>query len=113
MAATGVNFGIPVLISQVDWSYNPSVRPPAKQFTEDAGATLDLQKSELLKMVLDRLDQPDDPLRIGIANILDFRPDLQLATSTAVVLSARFPFVTPPGTIVKNDQIALGGYLRK
>ena len=41
-----------------------------------------------------------------MANILDFRPDLQLATSTAVVLSARFPFVTPPGAIVENVGIA-------
>jgi hypothetical protein len=59
----------------------------------------------LRQSVLDRLSRPEDQLQVGIANILDFRPDLQLATSTAVGLSARFPFVTPPGTIVENPKI--------
>jgi hypothetical protein len=59
-----------------------------------------------VQSVLDRLSRADDQLQVGVANILDFRPDLQLATSTAVVLSARFPFVTPPGAIVENARIA-------
>jgi hypothetical protein len=41
----------------------------------------------------------------AIGNILDFRPDLQIATSTAVALSARFPYVTPPANIKRNDRI--------
>jgi hypothetical protein len=58
---------------------------------------------------------PDDQLQVGIANLLEFRPDVQLSTSTAIVLSARFPFVTPPGTIKRNDQIDLarGGIFQK
>ena len=40
-----------------------------------------------------------------IANILDFRPDLQVATSTAIALSARFPYVTPPANIRRNESI--------
>ena len=62
-------------------------------------------RAALLQSVLERLSRPDDQLQVGVANILDFRPDLQLATSTAVVLSARFPFVTPPGAIVENARI--------
>jgi hypothetical protein len=32
-------------------------------------------------------------------NILQYRPDLQLALGTAATLSARFPYVTPPGVL--------------
>jgi hypothetical protein len=107
MSTTGVNFGIPVLISQVDWSFNPlrgmSVKGPKK----GAEAALLVPDSELEKTILERLQNPDDQLQVGIANLLDFRPDVQLSTSTAVVLSARFPFVTPPGTIKRNDKISI------
>ena len=40
-----------------------------------------------------------------IANLLDFRPDLQMSVSTAVALSARFPYVTPPANIKRSDKI--------
>ena len=115
MATTGVNFGIPVLISQIDWSFNPSGGATAKQPDKGVGAALNVPTTGLLQTVLERLDRPDDQLQVGIANILDFRPDVQLATSTAVVLSARFPFVTPPGTIVKNEKISpsRGGIFQK
>lgn len=109
MSTTGVNFGIPVLVSQVDWSYNPSSAPPVRaQAQERARASRSAASdAALLQSVLQRLSRSDDQLQqVGVANILDFRPDLQLATSTAIVLSARFPFVTPPGAIVANAQIA-------
>lgn len=48
---------------------------------------------------------PDEDPNAGVTNILDFRPDLQLTTSSAVVLSARFPFITPPGVITRNATI--------
>jgi hypothetical protein len=115
MSTTAVNFGIPVLISQVDWSYNPSAGVVTRRTPRDVGAMLQVEGSGLLQTVRDRLERPDDELQIGIANMLDFRPDVQLATSTAVVLSARFPFVTPPGTIAKNEQITVspGGIYQK
>ena len=106
MSTTGVNFGIPVLVSQVDWNYNPSSAAPTKSAEKARGAQTAAPSAALLQSVLDRLSRPDDQLQVGVANILDFRPDLQLATSTAVVLSARFPFVTPPGAIVENVGIA-------
>jgi hypothetical protein len=115
MSATAVNFGLPILISQIDWSYNPSAGVVTKQTPGDVGAALHVESTGLLQTVLDRLQRPDDELQIGVANILDFRPDVQLATSTAVVLSARFPFVTPPGTIARNEQITVspGGIYQK
>jgi hypothetical protein len=105
MSTTGVNFGIPVLVSQVDWSYSPGSTVSAKRADKARGAQTAAPSPGLLQSVLERLSRPDDQLQVGVANILDFRPDLQLATSTAVVLSARFPFVTPPGAIVENAQI--------
>jgi hypothetical protein len=42
---------------------------------------------------------------VGVGNLLDFRPDIQVATSTAVVLSARFPLITPPAAIAENSRI--------
>src|SRR5262245_30893909 len=105
MSTTAVNFGIPILISQVDWSYNPSAGVVTKRTGKDVTAALHVKSSGLLQTVLDRLNRPADELEIGIANILNSRPDVQLATSTAAVLSARFPAVTPPGTIRRNDAI--------
>ena len=115
MSTTAVNFGLPILVSQIDWSYNPSAGVVTKQTPKDVGAALHVESTGLLQTVLDRLQRPDDELQIGVANILDFRPDVQLATSTAVVLSARFPFVTPPGTIARNEQITVspGGIYQK
>jgi hypothetical protein len=107
MSATGVNFGIPVLLSQLDWSFNPSRGISVKGPKKGAEAALVVPDSELEKTILERLQNPDDQLQVGVANLLDFRPDVQLTTSTAVVLSARFPFVTPPGLIKRNDQISL------
>jgi len=114
MATTGVNFGIPVLISQVDWSFNPS-RGASFKGKKGSKAELEVRDAGTLQTVLERLRRPDDQLQVGIANILEFRPDVQLNTSTAIVLSARFPLVTPPGTIKRNDQIALedGGIFQK
>jgi hypothetical protein len=107
MSTTGVNFGIPVLVSQVAWSNNPVRTVPSKATdTAVRGAAAPARSAGLLQSIMDRLSRPEDPLQqVGVANVLDFRPDIQLSTSTAVVLSARFPFVTPPGAIVWNKQI--------
>lgn len=107
MSTTGVNFGIPVLVSQIDWSYAPGGgvvrRRGAREATPATQAAA--PSAALVQSVRERLMSPEDQLQVGISNILDFRPDIQLATSTAIVLSARFPFVTPPGAIVENEKI--------
>ncbi|KAB2919235.1 MAG: hypothetical protein F9K29_06365 [Hyphomicrobiaceae bacterium] len=105
MATTGVNYGIPVLISQVDWSNDPRIstltRVARRRIDKGEGPT-----SKEVRDFLRRLELQDQQSRVSaVANILGFRPDLQLATSTAVVLSARFPYVTPPGNIRENEQI--------
>ncbi len=103
MSTTGVNFGIPVLVSQVDWSYS------ASRFIEATAAeralTAPQPSAEILDTIRRKMDNPNDGLQVGVGNILDFRPDIQLTTSTAVVLSARFPFVTPPGAISDSKLI--------
>lgn len=106
LSATAVNFGIPVVVSQVDWSFNPSRGLATTKGTKkDSRTGIVVPEAGLLKTVLDRLRRPEDELQVGVANLLDFRPDVQMNVSTAVGLSARFPFVTPPATIRRNEQI--------
>ena len=98
MNTTGVNYGIPVIFSQLNWSQ-----------TVGGGDAL----SALYRFVskgagneeLDRLMEEHDYRLPTLANVLDFRPDLEIKMSTAVVLSARFPYVTPPGRIARSRDI--------
>ena len=115
MSATAVNFGIPILIAQIDWSYNPVSNVPATPtLARSAAAERTVLSPGLLKTVRDRLLAPEDQLQVGVGNLLDFRPDIQMATSTAVVLSARFPLITPPAAIAENSRIIRpGGLYRK
>lgn len=110
MSTTGVNFGIPVLVSQIDWSYSASRFVPATSTraptpADQRSARGPTTEAEILETVRRKMENPNDGLQVGVGNILDFRPDIQLATSTAVVLSARFPFVTPPGAIADSAAI--------
>lgn len=104
MATTGVNFGVPILLSQIDFSRSQLVTRPRK-VTAVAGISPPSGDSELLSRVREQFAQPGQTVQVHIANVLDFRPDLQIAMSTAAVLSARFPFVTPPGIIGANPKI--------
>lgn len=106
MSATGVNFGIPVLISQIDWSHNPFTSRRAKVSPKQSRAVYPtIEEDEYWSALHQRLRAPEDNPNAGVANLLDFRPDIQLNLSTAVTLSARFPFVTPPGKIAANPHI--------
>jgi hypothetical protein len=97
LSTTGVNYGIPVLVSQISWSQVPRLRLRSWKEGRDG---------EDVKGLLRKLQAQDELTRdTTIADILDFRPDLQVATSTAVALSARFPYVTPPANIKRNDRI--------
>src|SRR5262245_25121316 len=109
MATTGVNFGIPILLSQIDYSRIQAMSLTAKKTAaSERAAAPEGEVSALIKSVRARFSQTEETLQVGIGNILDFRPDLQLATSTAVVLSARYPFITPPGLIHENKDIPNG-----
>jgi hypothetical protein len=105
MAATGVNFGVPVLLSQIDFSRAVPVTRSRRPAANEKALQPAEGTSELVKSIIDQFAQPREVVQIGLANILDFRPDVQLATSTAAVLSARFPFVTPPGVIGANADV--------
>lgn len=103
MSTTAVNFGIPILVAQIDWSYSPMSNVPTTP--PSARSAAEAPSPGLVETVRDRLLAADDQLQVGVGNLLDFRPDIQIATSTAVVLSARFPFVTPPAAIAENSRI--------
>jgi hypothetical protein len=93
LAATGVSTGAPVLVSQIAWSQDENLLIRRLSGTPLVSADSKPERSSL------------------IGNILDFRPDLQLATSTAIALSARFPYVEPPANIRRNEKImGLGFY---
>lgn len=97
LSTTGVNYGIPVLVSQISWSQVPRLRLRSWKEGRDGD-----QVKELLRKMQAQNERSRDT---AIANILDFRPDLQIATSTAVGLSARFPYVTPPANLRRNEKV--------
>jgi hypothetical protein len=97
LGATGVNSGVPVLISQIKWAQGQSLRLPS-------AATKG--RDDVLEELLRRAQAQSERSRNSvIGNILDFRPDLQMTISTAVALSARFPYVTPPANIKRHPKI--------
>jgi hypothetical protein len=100
LGTTGVNSGTPVLVSQIKWAQGQSLR--VGRLPVAPGKENDLE--ELLRRA-----QAQTERRRGsvIANILDFRPDLQMAVSTAVGLSARFPYVAPPANIKRSKRIEI------
>ena len=94
LGTTGVNSGVPVLVSQIKWAQGQGLRLPRDMSEED--------REELSRRAQAQEDRTGNSL---IANILDFRPDLQMSVSTAVALSARFPYVTPPANIKRSGKI--------
>jgi hypothetical protein len=97
LGTTGVNYGVPVVVSQIKWSQDPRLGLRRRR---PAGGEDGLE--DLLRRMRAQNERNRNSV---IANILDFRPDLQLATSTAVALSARFPYVTPPANIKRSKDI--------
>jgi hypothetical protein len=93
LGTTGVNSGVPVVVSQIKWAQGQSV---------GLGRGREEERQELLERAKAQAERTGSSV---IANILDFRPDLQMAISTAVALSARFPYVTPPANIKRHDKI--------
>jgi hypothetical protein len=103
MSATSVNQGIPLLISQLNFSSSSGGQSSqiAGVFARRAGVARNDRRFRKYQSLLNKTDQTTST----IANILDFRPDLQLRVSTAVGLSARFPYVTPPGNLSSNPEV--------
>jgi hypothetical protein len=85
-----------VLISQIKWAQGQNLR------LTSAASKRDDALEELLRRAQAQSERSRSSL---IANILDFRPDLQITMSTAVALSARFPYVTPPANIKRHPKI--------
>lgn len=112
MSTTGVNHGVPALVSQVYWQeYTRVVRLSTDEVRRVGGykAHRSAVNPEIRKL-LEQLHANQQALgsgRVRVANVLDFRPDLQLQMSTATTLSARFPYVTPPGNIERENRVDL------
>jgi hypothetical protein len=111
LAATGVNYGVPVIISDVHFARTSSIAAQTALMRmwvmrQSRGEDNKGSMPVVLKHVFDKkADLDKEPRGGAIANILDFRPDLSIATSTAIVLSARFPYVSPPASVQENKAI--------
>lgn len=98
LGATGVNSGVPVLVSQINWAQGQGLRLGRTAIASG--------REDEVDELLGRAQAQSERARSSvITNILSFRPDLQMATSTAVALSARFPYVTPPANIKRSTRI--------
>jgi hypothetical protein len=104
LGATDVTHGIPVLVSQIAWPVRGGYS--RVYWPESWPENLPENSREVEPLLHDVLNR-DRSLSLEAQNILDFRPDLQLATSTAVALSARFPYLTPPANIRANRRIQI------
>src|SRR5262249_47418142 len=71
------------------WGGSPEVQIARRKIAEEIGEAI----------------RSSDYTRPLYFNILQYRPDLQLKLSTAATLSARFPYVTPPGVLYRNAEV--------
>jgi hypothetical protein len=62
------------------------------------------------RMIISNLSTHDDPNITWIENLADIDSSISLPLSTAACLSARFPFITPAGYVIKSDK---GGHEEK
>jgi hypothetical protein len=105
--ATSANYGRPVLLSQLymtdEHSYADFSRVEEIVRNKFGPATVgdDKRAQEAQKAVVSSI-RATAYSRPAYFNILQYRGDLQLTLATAAVLSARFPFVTPPGVLFAN-----------
>ena len=102
MNATLVNYGIPIIFSQLNWSQaiGGGNRLPLLRAIESRSSSGVNNMKEVDKLITEHNHRLP-----SLVNVFDFRPDLEMNISTAVVLSARFPYVTPPGRIAKSRRV--------
>jgi hypothetical protein len=98
LGTTGVNSGVQVLVSQIKWARGQSLRLGDKAIAPGG-------EEELRELLRRARAQEEGTGSSVFANILDFRPDLQVNVSTAVALSARFPYITPPANLKRHARI--------
>jgi hypothetical protein len=119
MNTTAANFGLPVLLSQVfmsSRSTDDGLKVLVQNFSLSAiflqiplfKDTIFYQKSKNLNIQehnekIIRLFNQEIYGKPKFYNILEFAPDLQINKSTAAVLSARFPYITPSGTLLTKN----------
>ncbi|OKO88533.1 hypothetical protein AC629_09580 [Bradyrhizobium sp. NAS80.1] len=101
---TSSNYGVPVIISQV------FLRERQNFLFETADAKSaeePLEKKLAEALIANAYNRP------SYFNLLEYQPDLELNKSTAAVLSARFPYVTPPGILYRRSREAADVTLRE
>jgi hypothetical protein len=107
---TTANYGRPILLSQLymadertDTAYAQILKSAIEKFGAAAG---DGPSGKADKKMLARSVRASEYSRPAYFNILQYRSDIQLSLATAAVLSARFPFVTPPGVLYRAANAA-------
>jgi hypothetical protein len=104
--ATSSNYGLPIVISELDMIPGGPVnlrtlllKNYAYQFDVLPG-----DAGKALRRALIESTVSSEYTRPKYFTILGYAPDLQMNLSTAVTLSARFPYVTPPGVLSRNRE---------
>jgi hypothetical protein len=105
---TSTNYGVPIILSQLYMADARSssllamlLKSAVQTFAEQG-----LRGEELARRSAFDAVQENEYTRRSYFNILEYRPELQLTLATAAVLSARFPYVTPPGLLYSDTRNA-------
>lgn len=109
---TSINYGLPTIISQLNIAEQSKdsirafvVQTALRQFDKTENGTIQSLigrvKKKLHTAIGDGITR-HEYTRPKYFNILQFRPDIQMKLSTAATLSARFPYVTPPGRLSRG-----------
>ena len=95
---TSANYGTPIVISQL-YMADPEKEALAAGLQASVSSFAGNDKRKNAAQLLIEGIGANEYTRPAYFNILQYRPDLQLPLSTAATLSARFPYVTPPGVL--------------
>lgn len=109
--STSANYGRPVIVSQL---YMADQRPvqlleqlvaqSMRLFGRRFSTKEEQERADRFRLLIIDGIQANTYTRPNYFNILEYRPDLQMSRATASVLSARFPYVTPPG-LLHSDKV--------
>ncbi|RTE94857.1 hypothetical protein D6B98_03555 [Bradyrhizobium sp. LVM 105] len=108
---TSANYGRPILLSQLymtdkrsKFFFSSLFAPVLSALMPQTGT--DKEHLRIVQRMVVSGIRASEYSRPNYFNILEYRPDLQLSLVTAAILSARFPYVTPPGVLYADDKFA-------
>ncbi len=108
---TSANYGRPILLSQLymtdkrsKFFFSSLFAPVLSALMPQTGT--DKEQLRIVQRMVVSGIRASEYSRPNYFNILEYRPNLQLSLVTAAILSARFPYVTPPGVLYADDKFA-------